>query len=174
MSLASRVIPTSRFLYGDFKDCGRVEGEKEEAINVDESDTSTGCGHGDGDGQGNHRGGGDNGGNDSGGLGEGADWEEMRWFCWQIFKAWKYNDNLAKVSSSAMAGAGNIQVEMEGCLKKRLELNFDGRDQLQLTVFELLLLPIVLIVPAVCAALIAGILLFGCVLAALIGFWWSD
>ncbi|KAK1375287.1 hypothetical protein POM88_031480 [Heracleum sosnowskyi] len=121
---------------GDLKDCGRVEGIKKEAGNCDGSDTNTVYGHGNGDSRGNHQGGGGNGGTGSGGQDESADWEELRWFCWQILKAWKYYNKLAKLRSYVVAGVGNIQVKIEGYRKEIVEPNFDGLEELLRGILE--------------------------------------
>ncbi|KAK1375294.1 hypothetical protein POM88_031487 [Heracleum sosnowskyi] len=149
----------------------RVEGLKKEARNGDGSDTSASYGHGNGDSRGNHQGGGGNGGTGSGGQDESADWEELRWFCWQILKAWKYYNKLAKLRSYVVAGVGNIQVKIEGYRKEIVEPNFDGLEELLRGILELLLLPFALIAVAFLATLFAGILLFCFVVAILIWFW---
>lgn len=132
-------------------------------------------GHGNSD----SRGGGDNSGSDSGGLDDSADWEGVRWFCWRIFQAWTDYHNSTNLSSSeaAISRVGSILANIEGCLKKMAEPDFD---RYLLTLLEPVLLPlcVVLVLPclllsiAVCAGLLAEVLMLGCVVAAVILFWW--
>ncbi|KAK1375297.1 hypothetical protein POM88_031490 [Heracleum sosnowskyi] len=126
-SVAASYGAASSFNYsiGDFENCKRMGGlELKEAANDDGSHTNVGFGHGNSD----SRGGGDNSGSDSGGLDDSADWEGVRWFCWRIFQAWTdYNNSTNLISSeAAISRVGSILVNIEGCLKKMAEPNFES------------------------------------------------
>lgn len=177
---------------GDSKDCGRVEGVKKEAANVNDSDTNTGYSHrnvdsrgnqrcggdnggsGNGDNRGNHGGGGDNGGTGSGGLGEFANWEGVIWLCWQIYKVWTYYFNSADISSSKVApsAVGNIPVKPKECAKKMAGPDSEGLqsvlEPMAVTLFGEMFVPCMIAAVGICAVLLAGASLFGCVVALLV------
>ncbi|XP_074331313.1 uncharacterized protein LOC141668358 [Apium graveolens] len=177
-SVSASYGATSSFNYSvsDFEDCERMTGlNLKEAANDGSSHSNAGFGHGNSD----SRGGGNNSGSDSGGLDDSADWEGVRWFCWRIFQAWTDYHNSSNFSSTeaAISRVGSILVNIEGCLKKMAEPNF-GRylltllEPVLLPVCVVLALPCLLLSVAVCAGLLAEVLMLGCVVAALIFFWW--
>ncbi|KAK1375295.1 hypothetical protein POM88_031488 [Heracleum sosnowskyi] len=186
---------------GDLKDHGRVEGVKKKAANGGGSDTNTGyipgitlreeCyDHGNGDIQGNHRGGGDNsgtgngdsrGGGDNGGTGSGgfsdfAEWEGVIWLCWQIYKAWTYYFNSGDLSSSKVApsAVGNIPVNKKECGKKKAEQGLERvMESMAVTLYEEMCVPCMIAAAAICGVLLAGVSLFGGVVALLVWVWRS-